>query len=163
MRVVKQGILVIGCSEILLYYTDRHELWRLGPYFQNHTTNNAMAYFRKYAKDHKYDETVKLAEEKSYLMDFKTPLVQLPTEEHLICICHSTNTFDKRNLLLQANPKLVKTQLKLSQLIKNVKIREFYMSLKDETARTPIAPPPFTQGQKEAAIQMQKEEQKEAP
>jgi glycosyltransferase involved in cell wall biosynthesis len=137
----QKNILVAGCSEVLLYYTDRDEIWRIGPYFQNHCTNNTMTYFTEYGKQNLYDETVVMAEEKSYLKDYKTPLVQLKTEEHLICICHSTNTFDKRNLLLQVNPKLVKTNLKLSKLIKNKEIRDFYMSLKDETARTPIIVP----------------------
>jgi glycosyltransferase involved in cell wall biosynthesis len=137
----KKGVEVVGCSEVLLYYTDRHEIWRIGPYAQTHCTNNTMAYFTTYGKTHFYDETVLMAEEKSYLNEFKTPMVQLKTQDHLLCICHSTNTFDKRNLLLQVNPKLVKTNLKLAQVIKDKKIRDFYMSLKDETARTPIVVP----------------------
>ena len=137
----KKGIKVVGCSEVMLYYTDRHELWRIGPYAPTHCTNNTMAYFTSFGKENFYDETVVMAEERSFLKDFKTPMTQLKTENHLICICHSTNTFDKRNLLLQKNPKLVKTNLKLSQLIKNKEIRDFYMSLKDETAKTPIIVP----------------------
>jgi|LauGreDrversion2_3_1035106.scaffolds.fasta_scaffold00212_6 glycosyltransferase involved in cell wall biosynthesis len=136
-----KNIEVAGCSEVLLYYTDRHEIWRIGPYNQNHCTNNTMAYFTSYGKANLYDETVVMAEEKSYLKDYKTPMFQMKTQDHLLCICHSTNTFDKRNLLLQVNPKLVKTNLKLSQIVKDKSVREFYMSLKDETARTPIIVP----------------------
>ena len=137
----KKGIQVVGCSQVLLYYTDRQEIWRIGPYANTHCTNNTMAYFTEYGKNNFYDEDVLMAEEKSYLKEFKTPMVQLDTDKHLICICHSTNTFDKRNLLLQVNPKLVKTSLKLSSMVKSKEIREFYLSLKDETARTPIIVP----------------------
>ena len=137
----KKGIQVVGCSEVLLYYTDRQEIWRIGPYANTHCTNNTMAYFTDFGKKNFYDETVLMAEEKSYLKDFKVPMVQLDTEKHLICICHSTNTFDKRNLLLQVNPKLVKTNYTLKKLVKTKEIRDFYLSLKDETARTPIIVP----------------------
>jgi len=137
----KKGIQVVGCSQVLLYYTDRQEIWRIGPYANTHCTNNTMAYFTEYGKNNFYDEDVVMAEEKSYLKEFKTPMVQLDTDKHLICICHSTNTFDKRNLLLQVNPKLVKTSLKLSSMVKLKEIRDFYLSLKDETARTPIVVP----------------------
>jgi glycosyltransferase involved in cell wall biosynthesis len=137
----KKGIQVVGCSEVLLYYTDRQEIWRIGPYANTHCTNNTMAYFTEYGKNNFYDETVVMAEEKSYLKEFKTPMVQLETEKHLICICHSTNTFDKRNLLLQVNPKLVKTNLKINKIVKSKAIRDFYLTLKDETARTPIIVP----------------------
>ena len=136
-----KGIEVAGCSEVLLYYTDRHEIWRIGPYMQTHCTNNTMAYMTKYGKTHKYDETLLMSEERTFLNEFKTPMVQLKTQDHLLCICHSTNTFDKRNLLIQKNPKLIKTQLKLNQLVRDKGIRDFYMSLKDETARTPIIVP----------------------
>jgi glycosyltransferase involved in cell wall biosynthesis len=141
MKSANRSIQVAGCSEILLYFTDRHEIWRIGPYFQSHSTNNALAYFRTYADSHVYDDKAVMAEEKSYLDDWKTPMSQMKPEDHIVCICHSTNTFDKRNLLLQTNPKLVKTELKLSKLIKNKKIRDFYMSLKDETAKAPIITP----------------------
>jgi glycosyltransferase involved in cell wall biosynthesis len=137
----KKGIQVVGCSKVLLYYTDRQEIWCIGPYANTHCTNNTMAYFTEFGKKNVYDETVLMAEEKSYLKDFKTPMVQLDTEKHLICICHSTNTFDKRNLLLQINPKLVKTNYTLSKLVKSKEIRDFYLTLKDETARTPIIVP----------------------
>ncbi len=151
-----KGIQVVGCSQVLLYYTDRQEIWRIGPYANTHCTNNTMAYFTDYGKKNFYDETVLMAEEKSYLKEFKTPMVQLDTEKHLICICHSTNTFDKRNLLLQVNPKLVKTNLKLNTMVKSKAIRDFYLTLKDETARTPIVVPEHI---KQAQAQAQAEAQ----
>lgn len=148
----RKGTQLAGCSEVMLYYTDRHEIWRIGPYAPTHCTNNTMAYLTQYGKEHKYDESVVMSEERSFLNDYKEPMIQLNTENHLLCICHSTNTFDKRNLLSQNNPKLVKTNLKLQQVIRNKEIRDFYMSLKDETLRTPIALPDHLKQQKPVDI-----------
>ena len=130
LRSVKgQTIPMVGCSLINLYFTDRNEIWSIGPYGQNHCTNGTMAYWRSYFGPNRYDDTATMAEEKLFLQDFKTPVLQLQADETMLVICHAYNTYDKRELLKQKNPLLKKTNTTLKQLIKNKKLREFYTDL----------------------------------
>ena len=130
LRSVKGGTIpVTGSSMIHLYFTDRDEIWSAGPYGPNHCTNGTMAYWRSYFDQNRYDDTATKAEEKKFMRGFTTPVLQLQPEETMLVVCHAYNTFDKRILLTQDNPLIKKTTLTLKQLIKDKKIREFYVGL----------------------------------
>jgi len=118
-----------GSSEVYMYFTRTKEIYKAGPYFQGHATNGTMAWRKRYALSRAYDETVVFAEEKSFLEDYKNPLVQLNPMECMLVICHSDNTFDKTNLLKeQTNPFIKKTTLTLNHFIKDEILRDFYGS-----------------------------------
>jgi glycosyltransferase involved in cell wall biosynthesis len=120
---------MVGCSLLNLYFTDRDEIWSIGPYGQNHCTNGTMAYWRSYFGANRYDDKAEMGEEKFFLQGFKTQVLQLQPEETMLVICHAYNTYDKRKLLKQKNPLLKKTNKTLKQLIKSKKIRDFYVDL----------------------------------
>jgi len=120
---------VVGCSRLNMYYSDRDEIWSIGPYHQNHCTNGTMAYWRSYFGPNRYDDTAEKAEEKLFLKGFTTPVLQLNTEETMLVICHADNTFDKRTLLDKGNPLLVKTNLKMKTLVGDKEARAFYAGL----------------------------------
>lgn len=120
---------VVGSSELYLYFTDRDEIWSIGPYGQNHCTNGTMAYWRSYAATHRYDDTAEKAEEKKFMDDWKTPVIQLRPEQTMLVLCHAYNTFDKRRLLTQNNPLLKKVPMKMRALVKDKVLREFYLGL----------------------------------
>lgn len=116
-----------GSSEIYLYYTDIQKIYKLGPYNKNHATNGTMAWKRSYALTHSYDETVTQAEERSFLENYKHPMVQLDTMKVMLVISHSENTFDKKKLREDTNNPFIKeTQMKIKQFIKDQKLREFF-------------------------------------
>jgi glycosyltransferase involved in cell wall biosynthesis len=117
---------VVGSSEVYLYFSDRNEIWSAGPYNPNHCTNGTMAYWRTYFKDHKYDPTAEKAEERLFMDDWKTPVTQIRPEECMLVICHAFNTFDKRRLLEQNNPRLKKISMKMRGLVHDAWIRDFY-------------------------------------
>jgi len=120
---------VAGSSQLYLYYADRKEIWTIGPYNPNHCTNGTMAYWRTYTKDHRYDDNAEKAEERAFMDDWKTQVVQMKSDSVMLVICHSRNTFDKRKLLEKHNPTMRKTTMKLKDFIKDKKIIEFYNSL----------------------------------
>ena len=99
-----------GSSEIYMYYSDLKLIYKLGPYNPNHATNGTMAWRRSYAATHRYDETVTHAEEKSFLENYKHPMIQLDPFKVMLVMSHSENTFDKKKMLEQGdNPFLKKT------------------------------------------------------
>ena len=115
-----------GSSEIYMFYTDIQTVYKLGPYHPNHATNGTMAWLRTYADNHKYDETVTHAEEKSYLDNYKHPMIQLDPYKTMLVMSHSDNTFDKKNMREQDNQFIKKTAMKIKDFIKNSTLRDFY-------------------------------------
>jgi glycosyltransferase involved in cell wall biosynthesis len=121
-------IQVVGASEIYVYYTDTKKIYKFGPYAKNHATNGTMAWRKDYANTHTYDETVAFAEERSFLQEYTTPLVQLDPLQVMLVMSHSDNTHNKKQMRDERNPFVKSTALKLTQFIKSVSLRAFYES-----------------------------------
>lgn len=115
-----------GTSEVYLYYSDIETIYKLGPYNKNHATNGTMAWRRSYATAHTYDETVTHAEERSFLEEYKYPMIQLNPLKVMLVMSHSENTYDKRKMREGENPYVKKTSMKLKDFIKDISIREFF-------------------------------------
>ena len=117
-----------GASEIYMYYSDIQTIYKLGPYGASHATNGTMAWRSSYAKTHKYDEVVTHTEERSFLEDYKHPMIQLDPFKVMLVMSHSENTFDKKKLRESENPFVKKTTMKLRDFIKDKAIREFFVN-----------------------------------
>lgn len=115
-----------GASEIYMYYSDIEVIYKLGPYNPNHATNGTMAWRASYAAAHRYDETVTHAEEKSYLENYKHPMIQLDPMKVMLVMSHSENTFDKTKMREVESPLVKRTTMKLNQFIKDKALREFF-------------------------------------
>lgn len=115
-----------GASEIYMYYTDIETIYKLGPYNPNHATNGTMAWRASYAATHRYDETVTHAEEKSFLENYKHPMIQLDPMKVMLVMSHSENTFDKVKMREVESPVVKKTAMKLNQFIKDKGLRDFF-------------------------------------
>ena len=115
-----------GASEVYMYFTDIQTIYRLGPYSPTHATNGTMAWRSSYAKAHKYDEVVTHTEERSFLDDYKHPMIQLDAMKVMLVMSHSENTFDKKRLREQENPFVNKTTMKLKDFIKDKELRDFF-------------------------------------
>ena len=77
-----------------------------------------------------YDETVGFAEEKSFLENYRNPMIQLDPFKVMLVMSHSENTFNKKQFLsddqLERNPYIKMTQYKIRDFIKDKDLREFY-------------------------------------
>jgi len=118
-----------GSSEVYMYFTDTKEILKMGPYGQTHATNGTMAWRKRYASSHSYDEAVAFAEEKSFLDSYKNSLIQLNPMKVMLVMSHSDNTFDKSILRAAENPFIKKTTLKLKDFIKDPIVFDFFSSL----------------------------------
>lgn len=123
-----------GSSEIYIYFSDNKKIYRLGPYCQpgtdpkqcKHATNGTMAWRKSYAKTHRYDETVTHAEERSYLEDYKHPMIQLDPFKVMLVMSHSQNTFDKKRIRDDPSPFVKETSMDLKAFIKSSSLRAFF-------------------------------------
>jgi glycosyltransferase involved in cell wall biosynthesis len=119
-------IQLAGSSEMYLYFRTDGKIIKAGPYNPNHCTNGTMAYRRAYMLTHRYDEKQTHAEEKSFLDDYKNPMIQLDPFKSILVMCHSDNTFDKTNLRDANNPMLKDTSMTLKTFIKEKGMRDFF-------------------------------------
>ena len=123
-----KDIQLAGSSEIYMYYSDVKEIYKLGPYNRNHATNGTMAWRKSYSNSHRYDDTVTHAEERSFLDDYKNPMIQLDPFKVMLVMSHSENTFDKKKMRddVGKNPFIAKTTYKLKDFIKDSDMRTFF-------------------------------------
>lgn len=120
---------VVGSSELYYYFSDLKEIWKFGPIpMPNHTTNGPMAYRRSYITNHSYDESVKNAEETSFLNEYKTAVGQLDSRKCMLVLAHSENTYNKKQLINGSNPFMKKTSMKIKDFIRDSTLRDFYSS-----------------------------------
>ena len=126
-----------GSSEMNLYYLDTRKIYTIGPYTATHATNGTMAWRKKYADKHKYDDFVTKAEEISFLDNYKHPMIQLPPASTILVICHTDNTADKNELrdehlsssMHPHQKRFKESAYRLEDLVKDKKIRDFYLNL----------------------------------
>ncbi len=123
-----KDIQLAGSSEVYMYYSDVKEIYKLGPYNRNHATNGTMAWRKSYSNTHRYDDTVTHAEERSFLDDYKNPMIQLDPFKVMLVMSHSENTFDKKKMRddVGKNPFISKTTYKLKDFIKDPDMRTFF-------------------------------------
>lgn len=125
-----KGIELCGASTIHMYFTDDQSIWRSGPYTKwgpFHATFGTMAFTKRYAIAHRCNETVLHAEEIEFTNQYRSPLAQLDPMKTMLVICHSSNTYDKRQLRHPDNIHMIKTSLKLRNFIQSAKLREKYI------------------------------------
>lgn len=120
--------LCAGSSEIYIYFKHIGQMKRFGPYGPNHATAGTFAFKRKLLKHHRYNDDACLAEERAFLKDYTVPFVQLDPMKVILVFSHEHNTFDKRKLLINANPDVVRdSPKKVMDFIKDATLRRFYM------------------------------------
>ena len=124
-RMLSQKSKFSGASEMYIYFTDTKLIYRFNKIAQNHSTAGTFCFHKSYLEGHKFDDFANKAEEKYFLDDYKTQLIQIDPFKSILCIAHMNNTFDKRNLL----ERLIKTNLKLKNFVTEKHLLEFYNSL----------------------------------
>ena len=86
-------------------------MWQFGPYGPNHATAGTFAFKRALLKESKYDDDACLAEEKAFLKNYTIPFVQLDPDKVILVFSHEHNTFDKRRLLENPHPQVVRESM----------------------------------------------------
>lgn len=110
--------LVSGSSCIYMYF-DKN-IYKIGPYGNNHATANTFSYYKSYSS--KY-ATVSKGEEKSFLKNYTTNLLQLESKNVILVIRHNTNTANNANI---NRYRVAKTTLNLSDFIENDYLRSLF-------------------------------------
>jgi hypothetical protein len=139
--------LCAGSSEIYIYFKHIETMYQFGPYGPNHATAGTFAFKKELLEQTVYENEAALAEEKHFLKNYTIPFVQLDPMKTILVFSHEHNTFDKRKLLLDADPKVAKPSVKtVDMFIKEPELKEFYLTkiselLKDYASGEPSMKP----------------------
>jgi len=119
---------IAGSSEMHIYFKHIGEVYQLGPYAKFHATAATFAFRKELLRETAYDETMCLAEEKTFLKNYSIPMIQLDTEKTILVFSHIHNSFDKKKMLEQGeNLYLKKSNKKVSDYIQDTMIYSFIM------------------------------------
>ena len=118
-----------GSSEIYIWFKHIQKMYQFGPYGPNHATAGTFAFRRQLILESAYNDEAALAEEKEFLKNYTIPFVQLDPLKTILVFSHEQNTFDKRKLLVNPNPKVTKESPKtVDMFIKDSDMKDFYMN-----------------------------------
>tara|TARA_B100001142_G_C14341899_1_gene658245 strand:- start:1453 stop:2196 length:744 start_codon:yes stop_codon:yes gene_type:complete len=125
----KKEVLCSGSSIVHIYFKDTEKIWEFGPYGKRHATAGTFAFKKELLKITRYDDEAEMAEEKQFLKNYTIPFIQLDPRHSILVFAHNNNTFDKRKLLVNPNPRFVKqTGYKVKNFIKSRIMRDFYIN-----------------------------------
>ena len=122
--------LVSGSSEMYVYYACYDKIFKFGPYMAkkgyntNHSTCGTLSFKKEYFKNNKFPDK-DCAEERIFLKNWETDVLQLDSLKSILCISHLDNTVDKHKHLKSG----IKTNLNLEDIIINKIDIEFYRKL----------------------------------
>lgn len=96
----KSGRLAAGCTSHVMYDTDLDQFYQFKGFSQFHTVNNCLSYHKDFLKTHNYNNEARNGEEKFFLKDFTSELVQLNPYKAVVQMVHSDNTYSKRKMII---------------------------------------------------------------
>ena len=119
-------VMCVGSSALHVYFKHIKKIFQFGPYGKNHATAGTFAFRSSLLESTSYDDNTALAEEKKFLKDYSVPFAQLDPMKTILVFSHNHNTFDKKVLLENPNPKVTtETKLRVSDFVKNDNLRDF--------------------------------------
>ena len=131
-------VMAAGSTVLFLYFKHIQQMYRFGPYSQNHATAGTFAFKRELLKETKYDDFKALAEEKDFLKGYTVPFIQLDPLKSILVFSHNHNTFDKKKLLEFApnptcNPDM---NITVNHIMKSESAKKFFLEDIDELLAT---------------------------
>jgi glycosyltransferase involved in cell wall biosynthesis len=121
----RHNALFAACNVIPLWYSHVNRIFMSSDQGERNVLNGTFAYHRNFLKKHRYDDNATLAEEEGFTRYFTTPVLLLDPWRSILCISHSSNTFDKDFILgsCEAHPAT------LEEAVPDTFVRKFYQRL----------------------------------
>ncbi|EKI0254555.1 glycosyltransferase family 2 protein [Enterobacter asburiae] len=93
-----------GSDQIYIWYSHLDKIYLTHSFGPRHALNGTFGYHRNLLKNHRYDDEAMKAEEVGFLNNFTTPVQQIDPKRTILCISHSSNTYDKDFILDSSTP-----------------------------------------------------------
>lgn len=130
----RHNALFAGCDQIPIWYSHIDRIYKTQAFGTHHALNGTFAYHRNFLKKHRYDDSANLGEEEGFLNGFTAPVLQLDPMRSILCVSHSSNTFDKDFLMGQCEA----VDATLSAIVGDGLLRKHYQRLSQAPVRSII-------------------------
>jgi len=127
--------IMAGSSTTYQYYPDTGKIYSTPFFGPNHTCNGMTSYKKEYLKTHRYEDGKSWAEEKGFMNNYDTKVVQLNKFGINIVVNHSTNTYDRISTI---PGHFTLTKFKLKDFIKDKTQLNFFKTLSMENLKKEI-------------------------
>jgi glycosyltransferase involved in cell wall biosynthesis len=129
-KLSSSNFLIAGCSDMYIYDYTLEKLCKFKRFGPNHSINSCMAWKKAYLETHSHDPEKSTGEEPSFTNDFKEPMIQLDPKKTVIQSSHSSNTFNKRELVTSGILKLNNTLIEIDEPIQDYITEPFFSRMK---------------------------------
>ena len=129
-KLQSSSYLIAGCSDMLIYDYTLEKLFKFTKFGEYHSVNSCFAWKKKFLENHKHDESKDTGEEPSFTNNFKEPLIQLDSSKTIIQSSHTSNTYNKREILTGAVAKINDSAREVNDSITNYIKEPFFSKLK---------------------------------
>ncbi|MDK9357989.1 glycosyltransferase family 2 protein [Lelliottia sp. V106_10] len=130
----RNNALFSGSDTIYIWYSHLDKIYRTHAFGAHHALNGTFAYHRNFLKNHRYEDTAVLAEEQAFLNNFTSPVLQIDPKQAILCISHSSNTYDKDFVLGSSQP----TDLTLDDFVADRNLLSHYRRLSHAPLSTSV-------------------------
>jgi len=130
-KLVASPFLIAGCSDMYIYDYILEKLFKFKKFGENHSVNSCFAWKKKYLEKHSHDETKDTGEEPSFTNDFKEQMVQLEANKTIIQSSHTSNTYNKREILSGGIAKITDTVKEIHEDIRNIIKEPFFTRIRN--------------------------------
>ena len=126
------SVLCAGSSEIYIYFKNLDEIYKFGPYGENHATAGTFAFKKSLLNITSYDDNACIAEEKHFLKNYTIPFIQLDPLKTILVFSHIHNTFNKSKLLEKENDLINISNKKIKHFIKDKYLIDFFLTIDEK-------------------------------
>lgn len=130
----RHNALFAGCDQIPIWYSHIDRIYKTRPFGAHHALNGTFAYHRNFLKKHRYDDAANLGEEEGFLNGFTVPVLQLDPMRSILCVSHSSNTFDKDFLMAQCEA----VDATVNDIVRDGLLRKHYQRLSQAPLKSVI-------------------------
>lgn len=124
-EMLSHSALFSGCDQIYVWYSHLDKMYLTHPFGKQHALNGSFGLHRNLLKRHRYQDDATLGEEQAFLNNFTTPVLQIDPQKAIVCISHSSNTYDKDFIMGSSIP----VELRLEDLVKDQNLLAHYRRL----------------------------------
>lgn len=124
-----------GCDQIYVWYSHLDKIYLTHPFGAKHALNGTFGLHRNLLSKHRYEDDATLGEEGAFLKEFSTPVLQVDPKKAILCISHSSNTYDKDFIMGCSIP----TTLRLEDFVTDANLLAHYRRLSHAPLNTQVA------------------------
>jgi len=123
--------IIAGSTKKRIYDYTLDKFYEFGDKFgPNHSTNDCMAWKKGYLIKNSHDQTKAMGEEASFTNNFTNAMVQLDCKKVLIGTVHYGNTFNKREMCIQASIGIHPNMYEIKEPVTNYMPKKYYSRFK---------------------------------